>query len=155
MREIMSRRIGPLPVWVYFVILVLGGVLFLRWRSGKDGVTPQKDATNLTDQPSTLVPYTSDVFVTVQQPAGPGGTPMVGRRPIIPTSGDGVIPRRTSVTYPIGGNPLAGFLGGNNAALYQANRSTVEAIARQHGISSVGSGSAYRIYGSERLVMPT
>lgn len=75
---VLSRRIGPAPVWVYFVVLVLAGVLLLRYRAKKASAsTPalNSDANvspNLTSQSGIYIPYPQDTFVNVQQPGAPG-----------------------------------------------------------------------------------
>jgi hypothetical protein len=83
---LFTRRLGPLPVWVWFLIFVALVAFYIIWRRRKTPATGAVasnayTAQNLTNQPSTLVPYTSDIFLTVQQPGAqgpPGDTGPVG-----------------------------------------------------------------------------
>lgn len=83
MGAFLTRRIGPLPVFVWFVVFIIGMVIFLKWRSSK---SPTKSAVssdassspNLTTQSSLAQPYYTDVYLNVAQPttateAGPAG----------------------------------------------------------------------------------
>ena len=85
MRELLTRRLGPLQVWVWFVLFVIGLVIFLRYRASKQPAPSSNagnvfNSPNLTTAPSTLIPYSSQVFVNVQQPTTgtSGGPPMPG-----------------------------------------------------------------------------
>lgn len=166
MRELLTRRIGPLPFWVWFVVFVLAGALFLHWRKGKSSSSSNvEDAPNLTDQPSTLVPYTTDIFVNVQQPAQPTPPAQTGTK--IPIPKDSGLPRwpsptkppprQTSITYKVlGGDTLSRIAARYHTtanALYAANKSLIEAQARQHGFSSSQGG--HWIFPGERLIIPT
>ena len=77
---LLTRRAGPLPVWVWFLIFVLVVGMVIIWRRRKAGKAASNvyAAPNLTNQPSTLVPYTSDIFVNVQQPGATGPTGPTG-----------------------------------------------------------------------------
>lgn len=183
MRELLTRRIGPAPVWLYFIVLVIGGVIFLRWRGSKTAKSTAgniNDAPNLTNQPSSLIPYTSDIFVNIQQPTGPATTPNGDRyraprpgrtTPIpapLPNPGQAPAPapsspvpapppmRQTSITYPVVAGDslfnLAKKFHTTVSALYQANKAQIEAVARQHGFASSQGG--HWIFPSERLVIP-
>lgn len=101
MGGLLTRRIGPVQVWVWFVMLVFGLVIYLRFRASKQPAKTDKSANilnapNLTTAPSTLVPWTQDIFVNISQPTNGGtpqsppprqrppatGIPMPGRRPL-------------------------------------------------------------------------
>ena len=119
----LQRRIGPLPIWTWFLILVLGVYLFLRFRANRGGQSSTiNDADNLTSQQSTLVPWSTDIFVNIPQQTVP---PSTSKGPIItvppkttprygginswlanPPQNPG--PRQTSVTYqvPPGSEPM-------------------------------------------------
>lgn len=176
MREFLTRRIGPFPMWLYFIVFVIGLAVFLRWRQTRNGGSAMNsnaaDAPNLTNQPSTLIPWTNDVFVNVHQspipgPAGPPGPPgspgtyMPGTifapvKTIPLPSMPWPSPRVMSITYAVkSGDTLARIAAANKttvSAVYAANKSTIEAAARQHGFSSSNGGS--RIWPTTTLVIP-
>ena len=175
MRDLLTRRLGPFPVWLYFVVLVIGGVIFLRWRKTKGSGTSKlnSDATlapNLTSQPSTLIPYTTDVFVNIQQPGAPGPAGEPGPAgppgPAVETPVNNTPPpppAQTSMTYLIkAGDTLRDIAytfgyrdaGGNliPEALYAANAATIEAVARQHGYSSSNGG--WWIFPGTEILLP-
>lgn len=79
MREFFTRRIGPAPLWLWFVVFVFGVAIFLRWRASKTPAT--KDTSKNSDASysgpfvtgqSMMLPWSQDIFVNVQQPTGPG-----------------------------------------------------------------------------------
>jgi hypothetical protein len=201
MRELLTRRIGPAPVWLYFIVLVIGGVIFIRWRAGKKPAKTSSVPTspNLTTSPGALIPYASDVFVNIQQGAGrasfadlwgpeqpqtnpgnpvmppllrnrtPNGQPIPGGGGVLlggigpdgrrrmPTNGYAplqggpadasrslaVPARQASITYPVSAAMIAGI----------NSRSTDEAIARQHGYSSVG--GVRWLFSGDKVMIPT
>lgn len=80
MRELLTRKFGPAPVWLWFVVFVIGAVIFLRYRSGKTPTKLSSDAStspNLTTGPSQLLPFSMQTFVNTQQNAS--HTPPAGR----------------------------------------------------------------------------
>lgn len=181
LKAVLTRRLGPAPVWAYFVVLVIAVAVYLRWRASKTAATAAASASsnvnsspNLTSQPSTLVPYTSDVFVNIQQPgatgaagpigpAGPSGTPGPVGAPG-PTGAPAPAPspvpvppaRKQSITYPVASGDnltaIARRYGVSEAALYAANKAQIEAVAKQHGFSSSQNG--HWIWPREVLVIP-
>lgn len=171
---ILARRLGPLPVWLWFVIFVGALVLFLRLRGSKSSATaggsPNASSTvgsspNLTtDNAAPLNPFLTDVFINVQQPVTPGPAGPAG--PTGPTGATGPAgpagpagtppPRQKSVTYYVkSGDTLYNIAKKYNislTALYNANKATLEAAARAHGYSSSNGGA--RIWPKEGLVIP-
>lgn len=168
MKELLTRRLGPAPVWGWALVGIIALAILLRWRANKNSASAGNvnDATNLTDQPGLLIPYTSDVFVNVQQPGAPGATGATGPAgpagppgptgPMGPPAANNPPPRTTSITYKVvSGDVLeriAKKYGVSTSALYNANKSTIEATARQHGFSSSGNG--HWIFPGEKLVIP-
>jgi LysM repeat protein len=168
-RETLTRRIGPAPVWLWFVVLVIGVVIFLRLRAAKAPTTKASstvgDSPNLTNQPSALIPWPSDTFVNIQQPgatgpagpAGPAGPTTTTTTPPPVTTTPPPPPRVTSATYTIkSGDTLtriANSLHVSLSSLYNLNKATIEAVARQHGLASSGSG--HWIWGGTKLVVPS
>lgn len=157
MKEFFTRRIGPAPVWLYFVIFVIGLVILLRWRQSHAASSVNSDAAsspNLTDAVPLTVPYVSDIFVNVQQPGAPGPPGPAG--PTGPVGTPAPPPRSTSITYKVvSGDTLSKIANRYHttaAAIYAANKSLIEATARQHGFTSSGGG--HWIFPSEKLVIP-
>lgn len=79
MRGFMVRRVGPLPLWVWLIVVTVGVYLFLRFRGGggkKDDSDSSTiyDAENLTTQQSTLVPWSTDIFINVPASSTPAPT---------------------------------------------------------------------------------
>lgn len=104
---VLGRRIGPAPVWVYFVVLVVAGAWFLHRRAQKAATANttalNSDANvspNLTTQSGVYIPYPQDTFVNVQQPGAPGPTGPTGPTgpagPAGPSS-----PSGTSAPFPV------------------------------------------------------
>lgn len=128
MREMLTRKLGPLPVWMWFLLFVLAGVVYFRYRQGKSSSNMvSQDNPNLVDTSgqSVLQFVAPDVFVNVQQPTNPATSPVVGPSIVPPhrtPRGPVVIgippPRRVrSVTYPAGA---------------ATDNSTMGAVAAQH-----------------------
>jgi hypothetical protein len=82
----LTRRIGPAPVWVWFIVFVIAVFIFLRWRASHKGTAGTAAASqsnaltspNLTTQSAMATPYYSDLFVNVQQPGATGHTGPTG-----------------------------------------------------------------------------
>ena len=182
MREFLTRRLGPWPLWLWFAVFVLGVSVFIVWRKRKAGASTAansdaSNAPNLTQQSAQLYPWTTDVFVNVPQTVpdptsdprapyntgiNPHGQPapypgtytppvVTGLPPDVPTP-----QRTTSITYPVvSGDTLyaiARKFGISESALYNYNKSTIEATAKQHGFSSSDNG--HWIWPKEVLTIP-
>lgn len=127
MRELLTRKLGPLPVWMWFLIAVLGGVIYFKYRQNQSGSSNASENPNLVDTSgqSVLQFVAPDVFVNVQQPTNPpppGTTFPVPphQSPRNPSPIIGVPPPRRvqSITYAAGG---------------ATDNSTRQAVAAQHG----------------------
>lgn len=190
MGEFLTRRLGPLPVWLWFGLFVIGVVLFLKLR-GKAGDAASSDVNpSIIQGAANLYPVgRGDTFVNISRPVGagtgvpapartnpwrtppqpppnrPGGVPVAtgsGSIPPLPSGSDsplqtsGPVPRQTSITYKVASGDtltsIARRLGTTAGKLYAANKGTIEAIARQHGMTSSDSG--HWIFPGERLVAP-
>jgi len=176
-REILTRKLGPAPVWVYAAIAILGGAWLLRRNAAKKQAAEEQTANSdvtaggVVDQYAMAypMPYQSDVFVNVQNPPAPitinnpGAVvnpptfkaPLPAPNPVAPAPP----PRVQSVNYVVQrGDTLWSIAakilgsGAKNQVIYQANKATIEAVARQHGYSSSQSG--HWIFPGEKLVIP-
>lgn len=170
MREFLLRRLGPLPIWSWFLILVFGGAVLITWvkkrksGSGSGGLNSDAStAPNLTSQQAGMYSYPSDIFVNIQQPVGQSttpGTPGPDRDhdtpPILNVPGPEAPPRTRSISYAVvSGDTLEKIgrqFGVPTNVIYAANQSTIESWARSHGFSSSDSG--HWIWPTEPLMIP-
>lgn len=153
----LTRRVGPLPIWIYAVIGILGLAWYLRAKAAKNAKTQGAavDASALAAGATGTFPnaqpmnYSSDIFVNLTQPGpqGPPGPP--GTPP----------PQQTSITYVVQtGDTLFSIaqktLGSGDRwpEILGANRSILDATARQRGMTSSDNG--HWIFGGEALVIP-
>lgn len=179
---LVSRRLGPLPVWAWFIIFVLlvVGVIWWRRRANSKPTTQgissaQQDALT-SGQGPLLYTNPSDVFVNIQQPGapgapgpagppGPGGTrwpeipqpvPVPGSPPPNQVPQPVPPPQTTSITYTVKAgdtlNAIANQFGKTWAQVFYPNQSTLDAIAKEHGYSSSNNG--WWIFPGEQLVIP-
>jgi len=173
-REVLTRKIGPAPTWVYGLIGVLGLAWWIKRRQATTK-PPEDNANDNITQGGALdafsmaypMPYSSDIFVNVQNP--PPSVPVTINNPtpvaVTPPSVPAPVatpappPKVSSVTYTVQkGDTLWGiaqrFFGSGTqyGTIYNANKSLIEAVARQHGYSSSGSG--HWIWPGEKLVIP-
>lgn len=176
MRELLTRRLGPFPIWLYMVVLIIGGAILIKRRAGKaaagDANSDARESPNLTDQPSQWMPWITDIFVNVQQPTVPGATSTLPKVPSVPgtpvpaKSPPGVplpdihhppVPdRQTSITYKVKSGDSLAKIGAKYhvtaGKLYDANKAQIEAVARQHKLSSSDGG--HWIFPGTSLVVP-
>lgn len=174
MREFLTRRVGPFPVWLWFLVAVLAGAAFIVWRrnrsSNNQANSTTTDSSALTQASAEMYPTSTDIFVNVPQPAqqpyntgiNPNGQPAPppGSQPPIVVPGDPsnpqAPPRTSSITYAVrSGDTLYGIarrFGVAENNLYSVNSSTIEAVAKQHGYSSSDNG--HWIFPGESLLIP-
>lgn len=163
---LLARRVGPFSVLVWFILFVGLIALILWWRrTNKGNANTGSSSVNLaggvTQQAPTMVPYTSDIFVTVQNPV-PGGSDQPqqpGTQPPAnqpPNNTPPPPPRKTSVTYPIvSGDTLVDIgrkFGLPWQVIYEANKATIEARAKQQGFASSQGG--HWIFPGTTLMIP-
>jgi hypothetical protein len=129
---LLTRRFGPLPVWLWLLLLVVGVVVFLRIRNAKTPASTSNasqsnalTSPNLTTQSAMATPYYSDLYVNVQQPGPTGDTGPAG-----PTGPSGPAGPAGTPTAPAAQpanpyvDPATGKLSvGAGANLYDAARS--------------------------------
>jgi LysM repeat protein len=159
MRELLTRRIGPAPVWVYFIIFVLATAVFLRWRQTKKTGAAAVDAGSnpgITSEANlTPAPFYNDIFINVQQPVVGGSTTPTPTPTPVPTPAPP--PRVKSITYQVhSGDTLSAIAAKYHTTvskIYTLNKSLIESVAHQHGLSSSGGG--HWIWSGERLLIPT
>lgn len=172
--ELMKRKIGPAPVWVYFLVLVFGVVWFIRSRQSKTdtGSTSDQSSANSQSFPDAQpMNYSQDIFINLpwnQNNSGatttPAPVPVPRRRVEIPPGpivrrklpiGDGIgefdVPlRRTSVTSVASqGDYLYSVA---NTALKSAlpfDTSTMRVVSRGDASSETA-----RLMASQRRVVP-
>lgn len=175
---LVSRRLGPLPVWAWFIIFVLVVVGFIWWRRRSNnnpttqGISSAQQGALSTGQGPLLYQNPSDVFVNIQQPgdtgppgpAGPPGTPGAPGAPAPPppastpnpSPAPPPPPQQTSITYSVKSgdtlNAIAAKFGKTWAQVFYPNQSTLDAVAKQHGFSSSNNG--WWIFPGEQLVIP-
>jgi len=163
-RELLTRKVAGIPVWIVSLVAVLGLAWWLHSR-GAAQQTASSDTTGATGFPEAVpMSYSSDTFVNVQQPSSPlptapphwGGNPPAGYIGTTPAPTPTPPPKTSSVTYVVkSGDTLtaiAAKMGTTVSALYTANKSLIEQVAKQHGFSSSGSG--HWIFPGEKLVIP-
>lgn len=164
-RGVLTKRIGPAPVWVYGAIGVLGLAWYLRRNAG----TSSTAQTKIADEdaiPIQRVHYTSDVFITVPSnpvPQTPKPKPRTSgpyNLPKTPTGGSTKspypLPRQSSITTVARpGDLLYGIVksamtGTTNQTV---DRSVIESAAGEHGYHSAATVGA-RLVPSYRSVIP-
>jgi hypothetical protein len=139
---LVTRRIGPAPVWVWFIVLVVAAVLIIRWRkSHSDSSSTSSTAAasssnalnspNLTTQSALATPYYSDFFVNVQQPGATGDTGPTGPTGPAGPAGPQGVPGNATATAPA---PAAVRTGPTLSQGSQgASVSLLQSLLNQHG----------------------
>lgn len=163
---LLARRVGPFSVLIWFLLFVglIALVLWWRKRTSGNANTAANSAVDLsagvTQTAPTMIPYTSDIFVTVKNPVTgtepPPSTPSEPPPNVPPTTTPPPPPKQTSVTYPIvSGDTLSAIgqrFGVPWQSIYQANKSVIEARAQQQGLSSSNGG--HWIFPGTTLMIP-
>lgn len=175
--EVLTRKVGPAPLWVYGGIGVLGLAWWLRVQQQKKAAAAQSDEDSGITPGGVLqdfmmaypMPYQSDNFITITNPPNPItiNNPPPAPGPVAPPPAPlpapipapAPPPAQTSISYTIQrGDTLWGIAtkllgsGSRWSAIYTANKATIEAAARAHGYSSSQTG--HWIFPGTRLVIP-
>lgn len=180
LKGILTRKVGPAPVWVYAGLLILIGAWWIARRKKAQQSTQSQDSGTTSGGVLDAfalaypMPYQSDTFVTVQNP--PPSVPVqvtIPERPFLPSPTPAPVPAPAPSPIPAPAPPPAAtnlsyvvqrgdtlwsiatrFLGSGSrySAIYQANKSMIEAVAHQHGFASSQGG--HWIWPGEKLVIP-
>lgn len=181
-KTVLTKKLAGIPVWIIGALAVLGLAFYLKRKQAASQAAQAAQNTASTAGPESTFPYanpmnySSDVFVNVSQPPdiinnivpGPSNQPVSGPPvpyPPPPSPSPTPVPlpspppKQKSITYVVQrGDTLWGiaqrYLGAGNkyGVLYQANKASIESIARSHGYSSSQGG--HWIFPGEKIVIP-
>jgi hypothetical protein len=150
MKEFLTRRLGPAPIWVYLAVLGVGGIILIRRHQANAALASnngQANATGAAIDPATGVPYTTELAeaqTAYQAPpsesvALPSGASYTGTGADLSTFLSAANPTTAPATPTgIGSPPVAGAIPGQNGSWWEGLPNPAAAVAAAKAHKNIG-----------------